>query len=227
MAPGKTIGLTLLAMVCCGMLVHVHAQCRTDEILAGEDEKYWYCASRDDFPEAAAQIVFALDAAAKAVNPDKSLDPASQDLNCSSFFRAAGKRLGAVGEEWTREDLQANDIARLVAADHQHWEALIGSSEKVARQVQHLANLGVVVVGFKIAPGHGHIAIASPIPPNISVDNFSGHGPMVRDGNVHMSHGSKKPSGWGAVRASYAFANYTSDGEEPIWYVWLPSVNGK
>lgn len=200
------------------------AQCHQDEVLAGEDEHFWYCSARADFPEAAARLVFALDGAAKRVNPKKAIDPRTQDKNCSAFFREAGKRLSAIGEEWTRRDLQANDIARIIVGDRDHWHKVQGNYDQVTQQVQDLANNGAVVVALQEALPNGHLAIASPMPLTIQLSKFSGHGPMVRDGNVHLSQGKKKPSGWGAVRASYAFAGYTLGDQSPAWYVWLPSA---
>jgi hypothetical protein len=220
-----TVRLSLAFCIAVIAFASCHAQCADNEILVGQDEKFWYCSRAADFPEAAATLVFALDAAAKKVNPDKSLDPATQDRNCSAFFRETGRKIGASGEGWTREDFTANDVARVVAADEKHWEKLTGSVEQLSQQIQKLANLGVIVVALQPASPHGHIAIASPMPPQVKLDAFSGHGPMVRDGNVHLSQGKKKPSGWGAVRASYAFEGYTAPGEEPSWYVWLPSVH--
>jgi hypothetical protein len=206
--------------------------CHKGEVLVGEDENFWYCARRSDFPEPAANLVFALEDAARKVNPGKSLDLETQDKNCSAFFRLVGKKIGAKGDEWTlrntkderhkKKPVQANDIVKMISENKEgKWEKIRGNEEDVTRQVQELANNGLVVVATQIGSNHGHLAIASPLPPKVTLSNFAGHGPMVRDGNVHPSGGHKKSTGLGTARASYAFGGYSSD--PPTWYLWLPS----
>lgn len=223
--------LQCIALILLGVQIS-SAKCPEGKLLVGEDDKFWYCAGRSDFPEAAAEIVFALDDAARKVNPKKSLDLAAQDKNCSAFFRAVGKRLGAQGDEWKEsikdargkhKDMQANDIIQMIRQNSGgNWQPLHGNEPQVTRQVQQLANGGVIVVAVREGATHGHLAIASPMPPGVNLEDFCCHGPMVRDGNVHASiNGKKEPGAWGTVRGGYAFGSYSS--APPDWYIWLPS----
>ena len=120
---------------------------------------------------------------------------------------------------------EANDIAKLITDNKRNeWLRVTGNEYQITGQVQALADSGVVVIALREGTTHGHLAIAMPMPPKIKLETFPGHGPMVRDGNVHLSNnGKRKPSGWGAVRASYAFDKYTSPDQSPRWYVWRHS----
>lgn len=214
----RALGLMLaLAAFSLAAPARARASCRPRSILVDEDEHFYYCAGPEDFPEAAANLVFAMDRAARLVNPTKSLDPAIQHLNCSAFFREVGRALGARTPEWTSE-VQANDVARMIRTNPRDWRRVTGPEAEVTARVQQLANQGAVVVAVREGTPNGHLAIASPIPPGIDLSDFRGRGPMVRDGNVHLSGGRAEPSGWGAVRSSYAFS------QPPDWYLWLPST---
>jgi hypothetical protein len=212
----------LRVVLCFGLLtflpVEALAQCANGKVLVGEDEKYWYCSDPAGFSPAAAQLVFALDHAARQVNPKKSLDPKTQDKNCSAFFRAVGKEIGATSREW-KAGAQANKIIEMIRNDPAHWQRVDGDEAEVTRGVQARADRGQIVVGAREGAENGHLAIALPMPPDVKLGDFCCRGPMVRDGNVHLSQGKKKPSGWGAVRAGYAFDGYSD--RPPEWYVWL------
>ena len=233
----NTIGLCVRIVMIASVVVltpsnFLLAQCDPGDRLIGEDEHYWYCAHESGFPPRAAKLQFALDAAARRVNPKKSLDPKSQDLNCSAFFRELGRQIEATGEEWTaatirdsrgkKSPVQANQIAEMIRKNPSEWQPVSGTESVVTRDVQSRANEGMVVVGVWEGPEHGHLAVASPMPPNVPLEKFCCRGPMVRDGNVHLSSGKKKPAGWGAVRAGFAFNDYS--GDPPKWYLFRPSA---
>jgi len=212
--------LNAIGLACVGSL---HAQCPPDHpLLVGEDEYFWYCGSGAEFDWFPYKLQRALDSAAESVNPQKSLDPEREDKNCSSFFRAVGRELGASSPEWT-EPLDANEIATVIESSPGVWVKVTGTDEEVTEKVQSLANKGAIAVGVRHGSFHGHVAIASPLPPGVRLDNFCCEGPMVRDGNVHLSQERKKPSGWGAVRAGYAFHDY--GGRPPSWYVLWTSLH--
>ena len=174
-------------------------------------------------------LVTKLNDAAKEINPSKKIH---RSLKCVDFFQALGKQLGAEGEEWTMQPKEkisrANIIADIIAAkalQGKEWTQVYGENQAdIARQVQELANRGIVVIGVKKAKNHGHLAIASPIPSQLQLKHFGKAGPMVRDGNLYEGDRTY-PKDYGTVRATKAFGSYEKD--PPTWYIWLPSAEIK
>jgi hypothetical protein len=131
---------------------------------------------------------------------------------CSAFFAAVGAQLGAEGPEW-KPGTSADRIIKLIRKDHTNWRP-VGEAE-----VQNLANDGVLVIGAAYDIPHGHIALAFPVS---ALTSTPGHGPFIRDGNVHRISAEDRvfASSWGALKASKAF-NYSR--HAPEWYVWMSS----
>jgi hypothetical protein len=169
----------------------------------------------DNMSEEAAAFVKILDKAASAINPNKE-PPSSQNTrhrNCSAFFKEVGRELGALDQGWPTGDANAIYIA-LINDKSGAWRELIGES---AIELQTLVNKGAIIVGVRYSEPNGHVAIVSPVPPSLDLDDFGSFGPMIRDGNVFTDkHGRIYPKDWGTARASKAF----EPAQQPRWFTW-------
>jgi hypothetical protein len=178
-------------------------------------------------PEEAGKFVGVLNKAANETNPKKSKDAAQIHLQCQAFFKKVGGLLGGeAAEEWKSYG-NANDICQKIIERPSKWRSLKGKTDI---QIQEMANKGAVIVGVVEDIPHGHVAIVSPVPPELNLKKFGGNGPMVRDGNIYDQ--KKKhpelpatwdnrahPKDWGTVRASMAF-DYKHNA--PKWFLWVP-----
>ncbi len=178
-----------------------------------------------NFPPAAANLVHIMDKVTKKLNRPKGgyhkdLKPR---LVCNFFFQGVGEELKKLGLPADRgawkKGLRAAQIKAKIEADRTDW------NELREEDVQERANRGIIVVA--VSPDH--VAIAFPIPPQIQ---FSGRGPLLRDGNEHgpetQADHRLHASSWGAVPAHNMFSYEYSDSQKkhlksPKFYVWTPS----
>ena len=185
---------------------------------------------RKTMPPVAAELVETFNEASNQLNLPRDvidIDDESQSLNCKRYFQTVGAQLlsgrglpASPSSVWKDKSLDANGITQQIESNPIEWQEVNESD------VQILANQGIVVVGVSSGVSHGHLAFAFPVPPALDLSQFkNGSGPFVRDGNVHPSDQELDrrlyPSGWGAVRATKAFAY---GNQAPKWYIWMPST---
>jgi hypothetical protein len=146
------------------------------------------------FPERAAQLMTALDRAAKReVYQDGALprtppaDPYDlQETNCQAHFRALGDELAKLGLPSWNKDFPLSENGKGVQADH-IFRAISAESRNAGRwrevsasEAQALANRGGIVIGgvprnLEAKPHprkHGHLAVVVPLPPGIDLAQF-------------------------------------------------------